>query len=108
MRVGFTLKLSCLRMEHRSCGFLREVGVCLVLGKVAVIWMLATMESLPQAEGRKEFVKFSSVGNKTFTAQRFANKFGHFLAVAKYAGGGWRGLEVILEAKGSRDWPGFA
>jgi hypothetical protein len=35
--------------------FLSSGSVCLVLGKVAVIWMLATMDSLPQAEGSKEF-----------------------------------------------------
>jgi hypothetical protein len=59
-----------------------------VLGKVAVIWILATMEPLPQAEGEKEFMKSSRLGSKEFTVQCFANKFGCLFAVAEYKGGG--------------------
>jgi hypothetical protein len=59
-----------------------------VLGKVAVIWILATMEPLPQAEGEKEFMKSSRLGSKEFTVQCFANKFVCLFAVAEYKGGG--------------------
>jgi hypothetical protein len=48
------------------------------LGKVSVIWLLATMEALYLAGGSKVFVKSSRVGSKAFIAKRYLNKFGLF------------------------------
>jgi hypothetical protein len=110
IRVGSTLKLSLLsshlRLEYQFYGFLREAGL--------------SSFSLPQqsycelAVGHhrgstcsKEFVKSSSVGNKSFIVQHSANKFGRFLAVAEY-GGGQRGLVVILKHRGGSGWLGFS
>lgn len=87
-----------LRIYERSRGVLCSV----FLGKVSVIWLLATMEALSQVEGLKEFVKSSKVGNKAFIALHCSNKHGCFLAVAEYGGGGWKGLVVILKGRGGR------
>ena len=46
-----------------------EIFCSVFLGKVSVIWLLATMDALPQVEGLKEFLKSSSVGNEAFIAQ---------------------------------------
>lgn len=48
------------------------------LGKVSVIWLLATMEALCLAKGSKEFVKSSRVGSKSLIAKRWLIKFGRF------------------------------
>jgi hypothetical protein len=90
--------VSVLRFYERSRGFVRLVS----LGKVTVIWLLATMEALRLAEGSKAFVKSSRVGSKAFIAKRCLNKFGLFLAVVEYGGGDQRAFLVILEGKGGR------
>jgi hypothetical protein len=46
-----------------------EVFCSVFLGKVSAIWLLATMDALPQLEGLKEFVKSSTVGKEAFISQ---------------------------------------
>lgn len=38
------------------------------LGKVSVVWLVATVEALVQGEGLTEFVKSSRVGSVAFIA----------------------------------------
>lgn len=80
----FEVDVLILRVFERDRG-----PVCLIfLSKVIVSWLLDTMESLFPAEGAKEFLKFSRVGSKAFIIQYCAIKFGCFLVVMEYGGGG--------------------
>lgn len=58
----FEVRISVLRVYERSGG-----------------WLLATLEALKQAEGLKEFMMSSRVGNKAFIVQRCSKKCGHDL-----------------------------
>lgn len=69
-----------------------------------MVWPLATVEALLQAEGLKEFVKSSRVGNVAFIAQHWSNKHGRFLAVVEYGGGGRSGFPVLVEGRGGMGW----
>lgn len=59
---SFEVGGSVLQVFERSKGSVHSV----FLEKVTVSWLLVTMEALLQAEGSKEFVKSSRVGNKAF------------------------------------------
>jgi hypothetical protein len=87
-----------LLVSKRSRGSIHSV----FLGKVTVSWLLATFEALQQAEGLKEFVKSSRVGNKAFIVWRSTNKFGSYLAIVENGGGGRRGLVIIPKGRGCR------
>lgn len=66
------------------------------------------MEALSHAEGLKEFVKSSRVGNKDSLAWCCSNNRGRFLALTEYRGGGRRGCILIPEGREGMGWSGFA
>lgn len=82
--------VSVVRIFERSRGVPRSI----VLWKVIVLWLFATMEVVPQVEGMKEFVRSSRVENKASVSQHCSNKHGHFMDLADY-GGGRRGFFTI-------------
>jgi hypothetical protein len=73
----------------------------MVMGKVSVEWLLATMEveALVQGEGLKEFFKYSRVSSKAFLAQRCLNNHGPFLVLVEYWDGAWRGFIAIPKGR---------
>lgn len=76
----------------------------MVIGKVSVEWLLATVEveALVQGEGLKDFFKYSRVGSKSFLVQRCLNNHGRFL-VLEYRDGGWRGFIAIPKGREEKD-----
>jgi hypothetical protein len=57
------------------------------------------MEELLSVDAMKEFLKSYRVGLKAFIIQRHVNRFGCYLAVGKYGGGGWHGSIVVPEGQ---------
>lgn len=55
------------------------------------------MEELLGVDATKLYLKSYRVGLKAFIIQRRANRFGHYLVVGEYRGGGRHGLIVTPE-----------
>lgn len=89
--------VSVVRIFEKSSGVLRSI----VLWKVIVLWLFATMEVVPQVEGMKEFVRSSRVGSKASVSQHCSNKHGHLMNLVEY-GGGQRGFLTILKGRGDK------
>jgi hypothetical protein len=100
---AFEVRISVLRVYERSRGSVRSV----FLGRVTVSWLLATMEALQQAEGSKELVKPSRVGNKVFAVSDVQTTLGATCS-CEYGGGARRGLVVVREDRDGTGWLGFA
>jgi hypothetical protein len=88
------------KLRHSSLfGSICLMSVCkeqgpraLSFGRVSMNWLLATMEDLLHVEATKKFLNPSGVGSKAFISQWSVNKFGHYVVVMEYGGGGWRSL----------------
>jgi len=69
--------VAILCVFERSRGFMHSVS----LGKATVLWLVAIMEELLNAEVSKEFLKSSRMGSKSFIIQRREQRlslFGHW------------------------------
>lgn len=74
------------------------------LGKAFVLWLLAIVVEVLNAETRKEFLKSSRVGSKAFIVQRHANRNGRYLVIGEYGGGGRRSSIIIPEGREGKGW----
>lgn len=64
----FVIEAKLFEFVIEGCSVLRIWGASLhfFLGKATVALLLAIMEALPRAEGSKDYVKSSRVGNRAF------------------------------------------
>lgn len=74
------------------------------MGKTIVVWLLNYVEKMVNEEELSEIFKSLRDGQKAYLVQRRGNRFGWYLALAEYEGGGWRGFIAYLEGHDRSGW----
>jgi hypothetical protein len=89
-----------VRLAERS----RHLFQAVILGWSSLVWLMQAVEQLSKGEEDNDKWRTFQMGSTVYVVLRRKNKYGQFIELSEYGGGGRRSYVVIPEGSDGKGW----